>query len=62
MKSDIGRLPPYSILMSVYSGEKAEYLEQSISSMINQSYKTNDFVLVCDGKLTDKLNEVISKY
>lgn len=62
MKSDIGRLPPYSILMSVYSGEKAEYLEQSINSMINQSYQTNDFVLVCDGELTDKLNEVISKY
>lgn len=62
MKSSIGHMEPYSILMSVYSGEKPEYLEQSIDSMINQSYKTNDFVLVCDGKLTDKLDNVIYKY
>ena len=33
----------YSILMSVYKKEKAEYLKESIESMINQTVKTNDF-------------------
>lgn len=62
MKSAKDSLPLYSILMSVYSGEKPEYLRQSIDSMINQSYRTNDFVLVCDGMLTDELNEVVKEY
>ena len=42
----------YSVLMSVYYKEKAEWLEESIKSMLNQSIKTNDFVIVEDGKLT----------
>ena len=52
----------YSILMSVYKKEKPEYLETAIESMLEQSVKTNDFVLVCDGPLTDSLDEVISKF
>lgn len=62
MIDSIGNLPPYSILMSVYKGEKPEYLRQSIDSMIGQTYRTDDFVLVCDGPLTDALEEVICKY
>ena len=38
----------YSVLMSVYKGEKPEYLNSAINSMINQTIPTNDFVLVCD--------------
>lgn len=52
----------YSVLMSVYKKEKASYLKTSIESMIRQTVKTNDFVLVCDGKLTNELNQVISYY
>ena len=62
MNSNSKGLPPYSVLMSVYAGEKPEYLKQSIDSMINQSFQTNDFVLVCDGKLTDELEKVVSEY
>ena len=50
----------YSVLMSVYKKEKAEYLKTSIKSMMNQSVPTNDFVLICDGSLTQELNEVIN--
>ena len=49
-------LPEYSVLMSVYAGEKSEYLKASIESMLSQTYVTNDFVLVCDGKLTKELD------
>lgn len=51
----------YSVLMSVYYKEKAEYLQKALDSIFNQTFPTNDFVLVCDGKLTKSLDEVIYK-
>lgn len=50
----------YSVLMSVYDRENPEYLRQSIKSMLNQTIKPSDFVLVCDGPLNDGLEQVIS--
>ena len=52
----------YSVLMSVYKNEKPEFLKTAIESMLNQSVATDDFVLVCDGPLTDSLDEVISNF
>lgn len=49
----------YSVLMSVYYKEKPEYLRQSMNSILNQSVPTDDFVLVCDGPLTEELDAVI---
>lgn len=49
----------YSVLMSVYKKEKAQYLQQSMESIWNQSRTTNNFVLVCDGELTEELNQII---
>lgn len=49
----------YSVLMSVYQKEKPEYLQASIESMISQTLACSDFVLVCDGPLTRKLEEVV---
>lgn len=55
-------LPAYSVLMSVYAKEHPEFLRQSIDSMLEQSYPPDDFVLVCDGELTQELDELISEY
>ena len=52
----------YSVLMSVYNKEKAEYLDESMKSIFEQTLKTNDFVLVCDGPLNRDLEDVIKKY
>lgn len=52
----------YSVLMSVYKKEKPEYLIKSIDSMINQTVKPEEIVLVEDGVLTNDLYEVINKY
>lgn len=52
----------YSVLMSVYDREKADYLKAAVESMLNQTVKTNDFVLVCDGKLNEKLDGVIEHF
>ena len=49
----------YSVLMTVYKKDSPEFFIQSVSSMLNQSAKTNDFVLVCDGELTDELEQAI---
>lgn len=49
----------YSVLMSVYNQEKPENLQKSIESMMKQTLPPGEFVLVCDGKLDEKLNDVI---
>ncbi len=52
----------YSILMSVYKKEKPEYFKEAIDSMLNQTVKTDDFVIVCDGPLSEGLDNVIADY
>lgn len=49
----------YSVLMSVYHKENAEYLRTAMDSIWNQTIRTDDFVLVCDGPLNDELDAVI---
>ena len=49
------------MLMSVYGKEKPEYLQASMESMFDQTVPPDDFVLVCDGPLTEELDEVISR-
>ncbi len=52
----------YSVLMSVYYKEDPLFLEQSLNSMINQTIKPNEIVLICDGPLTNELEKLIDKY
>lgn len=52
----------YSVLMSVYAKEQPEFLVASIESILNQTVKTNNFVIVCDGPLTDDLEKVLDIY
>lgn len=51
----------YSVLMSVYSKEKPEYLLQSMESIWAQTVPTDDFILVCDGPLTDELDAIVKQ-
>ena len=52
-------LAPYSVLMSVYDKETPENLKQSLESLLNQTCAPDEIVLVKDGPLTEKLDEVI---
>ena len=52
----------YSVLMSVYHKEKPDYLRAAIDSILNQTVKTDDFVIVCDGPLGEGLDSVIADY
>lgn len=51
----------YSVLMSVYQKENAEYLRTAMNSIWNQTIPTDDFILVCDGPLNEELDAVIEK-
>lgn len=51
----------YSVLMSVYYKENLDYLRQSMQSIYDQILPTNNFVVACDGPLTDRLNDVLAK-
>lgn len=52
----------YSVLMSVYYKEKAEYFKSSIESMLNQTIAPNQFVIVADGILKKELYGVLDYY
>ena len=52
----------YSVLMSLYKKEHPEYLCLALDSMINQTVKPDEIVLVEDGPLTDELYDVVEKY
>lgn len=52
----------YSVLMSVYEKEKPSYFRESIESMLRQTVKPDEIVIVKDGPLTPELEEVISYY
>lgn len=53
----------FSVLMSVYFKEKAEFFDLSLGSiLVNQTLLPDEFILVCDGELTPELEAVIDKY
>lgn len=52
----------YSVLMSVYQKEQPEYLLAAVESMLNQTVPPSDFVIVCDGPLTEELNQVTEDF
>lgn len=52
----------YSVLMSVYFRENPEEFEACIRSMLAQTVATNDFVIVCDGPLTEELDEILERF
>lgn len=54
--------PSFSVLMSVYTKEKPEYLKESILSVLSQTVLPDEIVLVKDGPLTSELEAVIDEF
>lgn len=51
----------YSVLMTVYKNDNPIYFKLAVDSMINQTVKPDEIVLVKDGKITKELQSVIDK-
>lgn len=51
----------YSVLMCVYAKENPTHFETAIDSVLNQTKPTNNFVIVCDGPLTEELDAVLER-
>lgn len=54
--------PKFSVLMSLYIKEKAEYLNDALASVINQTVKPDEIVIVYDGPITAELRNVVENY
>ena len=52
----------YSVLMTVWKNENPVFFETAVESMVAQTVRTDDFVIVCDGPLTAALDAVIEKF
>lgn len=52
----------YSVLMSVYYKDNPEWIRKSIESILNQTVKTDDFVIVMDGPVDGKIEQTIADY
>ena len=52
----------YSVLMSVYAKDNPEYLSNAINSMLAQTVLPEQFVIVIDGPVQDKVKQIICKY
>lgn len=52
----------FSVLMSLYIKEKEEYFDQCMKSMLWQTVRPTEIVIVLDGPISDELKEVLLKY
>lgn len=52
----------FSVLMSVYYKEKAEFLDKCLDSIYNQTVKADEWVIVKDGPIPAQTQEIIDKY
>lgn len=52
----------YSVLMTVYAKDNPDYFTLALDSIVNQTYKPDEIVLVKDGPVTKTLQEVIDNF
>ena len=58
-KGEVFVIPKVSIVMPAYNAEK--YINETIDSILNQSYKDFEFIIINDGS-TDRTKEIILSY
>ncbi|EJG01883.1 glycosyltransferase [Flavobacterium sp. F52] len=52
----------FSVLMSIYHKEVPDFFIKALDSLIDQTKKANEIVLVKDGPLTEDLDQIINRY
>lgn len=56
------KMEKYSVLMSLYFKEKPEYLRLAIQSMVDQTLKPDEIVIVKDGQITSELQRELDVF
>ena len=56
------KYPPFSVAMSVYGKDNAEWFDAALASIVNQTVKPTEIVLVVDGPIPESIQRVIDKY
>ena len=51
-----------SVLMSIYIKEKPEYVRECFDSLLNQTVRADEWIVVEDGPLTDEMYAVLDEY
>lgn len=51
-----------SVLMSVYNNDVAEYLEEALESLQNQTIKADETIIIFDGIVSQDLYDIVEKY
>ena len=54
--------PPFSVAMSVYAKDNSEWFDEALSSVVNQTVKPNEIVLVVDGPIPKEIQDIIEKW
>lgn len=52
----------YSVVMAVYKNDRPEWFEQAVKSLLNQTIKSNDIVVVRDGAIPDNLEKILESF
>lgn len=61
-KSEKKEYPKFSVLMSLYIKEKADYFDECMQSILKQTVMPSEIVIVFDGPITEELSETVTKY
>ena len=55
-------LVQFSVLMSVYHKDNPQWLKQAVESVLNNTVKPNQIVLVVDGQIPKELEQILTQY
>ena len=58
----VGAYPRFSVAMSVYKGDNPEWFDIALDSIINQTVKPSEIVLIIDGPVSEDIQRIIEKY
>ena len=53
---------PFSVVTSVYKSDNPEWFDTALASIVNQTIKPSEIVLVVDGPVPDGIHQIIDKY
>lgn len=51
-----------SVLMSIYIKERPEYVDECFKSLLRQTEKADEWVVVEDGPLTEEMYRLLDRY